>query len=90
VRKEQGKWLVVYFHSLLGAEENGWGSYTRADFTSYLDYLAARDVWVGTFASAVKFLREKAAANLSVTSSSAGQIVLGLGDSLDDAVYDQP
>ena len=49
----EGKWLAVYFHSLLGAEENGWGSYEFEEFTTYLDYLGARNVWVGTFEKTV-------------------------------------
>ncbi|MEW6721532.1 MAG: polysaccharide deacetylase family protein [Thermodesulfobacteriota bacterium] len=88
--EQQGKWLAVYFHSLLGSLENGWGTYEIEDFTAYLDYLGNRDVWVGTFEQAVKFLREKATSSVTFHSSSADRIVLRLADTMDDAIYDQP
>ena len=88
--EQQKKWLVLYFHSLLGAIENGWGSYEIGMFTTYLDYLQQKNLWVGTFGSAVKYLKERSSATLSVYSSSSDQMVLSLSDSLDDAVYNQP
>ena len=86
----QRKWLVVYFHSLLGAMENGWGSYEIGMFTNYLDYLQQKNLWVGTFGATVKYIKERSSATLSVLSSSSDQMVLNLTDSLDDAIYNQP
>ena len=88
--EQQRKWLVVYYHSLLGAIENGWGSYEIGMFTTYLDYLQQKNLWVGTFGSAVKYIKERSSATLSVYSSSSDQMVLSLTDSLDDAIYNQP
>ena len=88
--EQQRKWLVLYFHSLLGAIENGWGSYEIGMFTTYLDYLQQKNLWVGTFGSAVKYLKERSSATLSVYSSSSDQMVLSLSDSLDDSIYNQP
>ena len=86
----QGKWLVAYFHSLVGAEEVDWGTYDIDMFTTYLDYLKRKNLWVGTFGAAVKYIRERSTATLSVVSSASDQIVLNLADTLDDVTYNQP
>ena len=81
--EQQGKWLVVYFHDLAS------GSYDIDMFTTYLDYLKRKNLWVGTFGAAVKYIQERAAATLSVLSTSSSQMVLNLTDTLNDAIYDQ-
>src|SRR3990172_9512937 len=89
--EQQGKWLDYHFHSLA----NGNDCYRDASFTTdmwlaYLDYLTTRNLWVGTFGAAVKYIQERSSATLSVLSSSNDQIVLSLTDTMDDAIYDQP
>ena len=85
----QGKWGVVFFHSLTGGTDC-FGVYTSSLFSAYLDYLKTRNLWVGTYGTIVKYIKEKSSAVLSVLSSSSNRIVLTLTDSLDDAIYDQP
>ena len=89
--EQQGKWLVSRFHSL----DNGNDCYRDGSFTTfmwmaYLDYLKTKNLWVGTFGSVVKYIRERTSATLAVISSSSDQIMLNLTDTLADAIYDQP
>ncbi|MGB7970529.1 MAG: hypothetical protein WCF31_01025 [Candidatus Deferrimicrobiaceae bacterium] len=83
----------MHFHSL----DNGNDCYRDASFTTgewlaYLDYLTTKknQLYIGTFGSVVKYIKERTSANLSVVSSSSDQIVLSLTDTMDDARYDQP
>ncbi|OGP99943.1 MAG: hypothetical protein A2Z40_03055 [Deltaproteobacteria bacterium RBG_19FT_COMBO_60_16] len=59
-------------------------------WTTYLDYLKTKNLWVGTFGAAVKYIQERTYATISVLSISSDQMVLSLTDTLDDAIYDQP
>jgi peptidoglycan/xylan/chitin deacetylase (PgdA/CDA1 family)/lysophospholipase L1-like esterase len=85
--EQQGKWLVTFFHSLDGT---GYGAWVIGELEDYLDYLKARDLWVGPFDALVKYIREKSYATLSVSSSTVEQIVLSFTDTLDDTIYDVP
>jgi PKD repeat protein/peptidoglycan/xylan/chitin deacetylase (PgdA/CDA1 family) len=87
--EQEGKWLVTIFHSLDQGSDCS-GSWDIDTFETYLDYLMTRNLWVGTFASVVKYKREMLSATLSVISNSNDMIVLSLTDTLDDAIYDQP
>ena len=89
--EQQGKWLDYHFHSLA----NGNDCYRDASFTTdmwlaYLDYLTTKNLWVGTFVAAVKYIQERSSATLSVLSILSDQIVLSLTDTMADAIYDQP
>ncbi len=84
----QSEWLVPIFHALDGGTD--YGNWQVATLTLYLDYLNTKNVWVDTFGAVVKYIKERASANLSVLSSSSQQIVLSLTDTLDDATYDEP
>jgi peptidoglycan/xylan/chitin deacetylase (PgdA/CDA1 family) len=83
--EQQSKWLVVYYHSL-----DGGGPVDIDTFTTYLDYLKRKNLWVGTFGAMVKYIQERASATLSVISNASDRIVLSLTDALDDAIYSQP
>ena len=87
VAEQQRKWLITFHHSLDGTDYGYWTIDTLAD---YLDYLETKDLWVGTFGSIVKYIKERESANLSLVSSSEVQIVLSLTDTLDDAIFDEP
>jgi peptidoglycan/xylan/chitin deacetylase (PgdA/CDA1 family) len=87
--EQQGKWLFAFIHSLDGGSDC-WGNWEIDMWTTYLDYLKKKNLWVGTFGATVKYIKERGAATLSVLSSSSDQIVLQLSDTLDDAIYDQP
>ena len=85
--EQQGKWLISFHHSLDGTI---YGSWTIGMLTDYLDYLKTKNLWVDTFGSVTKYIKERASADLSLVSSSDAQIVLSLTDTLDDAIYDEP
>ena len=85
--EKQGEWLITYFHSLDGT---GYGYWTIDMLISYLDRLETKDLWVGTFGSVVKYIKERESASLSLVSSSDNQIVLSLTDNLNDAIFDEP
>ena len=87
--EQQGKWLVFLVHALDGGA-NCWGSWEIGDLTDYLDYLSTKDLWAGSFSAAVKYIRERDSANLSVVSESSDQIELNLTDAVDDLTYDEP
>ena len=83
----QGAWMVFFAHSLDGT---GYGDWLIGDLTNYLDYLKTKNLWVGTFGSMVKYIKERQSANLFVSSATASQIVLNLTDTLDDAIFGEP
>gem|GEM_PF-3052333 len=85
--EEQGKWLISYFHALDGTNSRDW---TINMFTTYLDYLKSKDLWVGTLSSVVKYIKEREAATLALISGSDDQIVVNLTDTLDDDIFDEP
>jgi oligosaccharide reducing-end xylanase len=86
----QGKWVDVFTHTLNLGADGCWGEWNYSDFTSFLDYLPTKDLYVGTFGSLVKYSRERVNATLTVVSSSSSQIVLSLTDTLDNAIYNRP
>jgi len=85
--EEQGKWLITYYHSLDGTD---YGFWTIDTFIAYLGYLETKDLWVGTFGSVVKYIKERESANLSLHLSSENQIVLSLTDTLDNDIFNEP
>ena len=87
--EQQAAWLVAFIHSLNGGSDC-WGTWTINMWTDYLDYLMTKNLWVGTFGTIVKYIKERDSATLSVVSSTSSQIVLSLTDTMDDAIYDEP
>ena len=84
----QQKWLIPIFHGFSPDEYGGWSS---EQLVSYLDYLKGRaDVWIAPFGTVIKYLRERAAATVSVTTQSVDLMTLTLTDTLDNAVFDCP
>ena len=83
----QGKWLVPSFHSFNPAE---WGTWSLDQFTSYLDYLITRNLWIAPFGEVFKYQKERGAATLSVSSQTSSQITLNLTESLDTNLYNYP
>jgi len=85
--EQHGYWLITIHHSLDGT---GYGVWTIDTFISYLEYLQTKDLWVDTFGSVAKYIKERESATLSLVSNSENQIVLSLTDTLDDSIFDQP
>jgi peptidoglycan/xylan/chitin deacetylase (PgdA/CDA1 family) len=80
---QEGKWLVVGFHRLDGGgnDPTAYDPITEARFNQFLDHLKNQNqnLWVGTFGSVVKYIKEQSVAVLTVDPSPpAGQIVLNL------------
>ena len=84
----QKKWLIPVFHGFSPGEYGGW---ITDQLVAYLDYLKGRtDVWVAPFGTVVKYMKERGAATLSVTTQTSDVITLALTDTLDDMVFDSP
>ncbi len=66
------------------------GYLAHKHWTDYLNYLKTKNLWVGTFGSMVKYIKERDSANLFVASARASQIVLNLTDTMDDAIFGEP
>jgi peptidoglycan/xylan/chitin deacetylase (PgdA/CDA1 family) len=86
----EGKWLDAFIHSLNAGADGCYGVWGNAQWTSFLDHLLTKDLYVGTFGSLVKYSKERVNATLAEVSSSSSQIVLSLTDTLDDAIYNRP
>ncbi len=84
--EQSGQWMIAGFHGLDGTE---YGPVTEERFRQFIGYVNTKNLWVDTFGSVVKYVRERGSANLSVVSSSSSQLVLNLTDGLDDATYDE-
>ncbi len=86
---QERKWLVLGFHRLDGL---GYGPITEARFLEVLDHLNSQNqnLWVGTFGSVGKYIREREAAALTPVSASGNQIILTLTSALDASIYNEP
>jgi peptidoglycan/xylan/chitin deacetylase (PgdA/CDA1 family) len=82
-----GEWMITYMHSING---DGYGAWDLNMLTSFLNYIAKKDLGVDTVANIARYIKERQVAKLSVVSSSSSQIVLNLTDSLDNSIYNQP
>lgn len=87
----EGKWLVPLFHSFDPAEYP-YLAWTQQMFLSYLDYLKAEtpELWVAPFGTVIKYMRERGAATLSVSSQTDNAIELKLTDTLDNTIFNHP
>ncbi len=84
--EQSGQWMIAGFHGLDGT---GYGDVTADWFRQFIGYVNTKNLWVDTFGTVTKYIRERGSANLSIVSSSSGQLVLNLTDGLDNATYDQ-
>jgi peptidoglycan/xylan/chitin deacetylase (PgdA/CDA1 family) len=84
----QKKWLIPCFHSFSPGEYGGW---TSDQLLAYLDYLKGRsDLWITPFGTAIKYIKERGAATVSVSTQTSDMITLNLTDTLDNAIFDCP
>ncbi len=82
----QGGWLLPTFHSF---DPTQYGTWTFAQFTAYMNYLAGRsDIWVAPFGSVIKYIRERAAAAIT-SSQSSTSITVNLTDTLSNTIFNQ-
>ena len=71
--EQQGKWSISFHHSVDGTM---YGPWTIGMLIYYLDYLKTKNLWVDTYGSVTKYIKERASAYFSLVSSSDAQIVL--------------
>ncbi|MDD2310752.1 MAG: polysaccharide deacetylase family protein, partial [Desulfuromonadaceae bacterium] len=84
----QRKWLISIFHGFSPGEYGGW---TSDQLLAYLDYLEGRtDLWIVPFGTVIKYIKERDAATVSVSTQTSDMITLNLTDTLDDAIFDYP
>jgi peptidoglycan/xylan/chitin deacetylase (PgdA/CDA1 family) len=77
-------WYTMYLHEIPEGP-NG------IDFlTTLFDSIVARNLWMATFAESAKYMSERKASTLSVLSSGTSTIQLGLTNSLDGSIYNEP
>ena len=73
-------WLDMHFHDILDTNF----------FAAVLDDLLSKNVWIDTFGSVVRYMRERMSSTLTVLSGGSTEIKLDLTHSLDNSIYNQP
>lgn len=84
-------WSVYCFHGI-GSD---WHDYATIDINAmkdHLDYLDEnRDkIWIETFGSVTRYIKERDAANIEVESSTDDSIVISVTDDLPDSIFNYP
>jgi hypothetical protein len=74
-------WYIMYLHNVPN------DTYYLA---TVLDHIVARNLWMATFGEVALYMRERMASTLSVLSSDTSAIQLGLTNSLDGSIYNEP
>jgi len=75
-------WLCVHSHNI--HEE-----YASGHAVLY-DYILARDIWVDTVETVVRYMQESINSVLTIVSESGSEIILSLTHYLDNDIYDEP
>ena len=78
--EERHAWFSIHFHTIQNATA----------FGQLLDHLLTRNVWIGTFGSVVRYMRERLASTVNILSESNTEIKLNLTNSLDHSIYIEP
>ena len=73
-------WYCMYFHQITDTNF----------FTQILNQLLTKDVWIDTFGSIVRYMRERLFSTITVLSESSTAITLNLTHSLDNSIYNEP
>ena len=77
---QENAWLSIHFHDILDTNF----------FAAVLDDLLSKDVWVSTFGTIARYMRERMSSTLTVLSEDSTKITLNLTHSLDTPTYNQP
>ena len=83
-------WCVLCNH---GVGKGDHIAYTEAaDIEGNLDYLDKNrsKIWVESFGNVVRYIKERNAVNITVTSSSDEDITIQMTDNLDDSIFNYP
>ena len=78
--EERHAWFSIHIHTIQNATA----------FAQLLDHLLTRNVWIGTFGSVVRYMRERLASTVNILSESNTEIKLSLTNSLDHSIYNEP
>ena len=81
--EQNNAWLCVHMHELQDPAK-------VERLSQFLDELLVKDVWVDTFGTIVRYMRERLSSTLAVLSESDSEIMLNLSHSLDNSVFNVP
>ena len=76
-------WICVYMHSLTDPA-------IVTKVSQYMDELLKRDIWVETFGTIVRYIRERVSSTLVVQSENTSGITLSLSHPLDPSIFNIP
>ena len=81
--EQQNAWLCVHIHDIGNSEY-------EARLSHFLDELLTRNMWVDTFGTIVRYMREKLFSTLTILSESYTEITLSLTHLLNNDIYNVP
>jgi oligosaccharide reducing-end xylanase len=90
-QSKSGKWVVTCHHGI-GSDGHNWAVTDLNAMKEHLQYLDQnRDkIWCETFGNVARYIKERDAVSLSVTSSDDNSITVSVTDNLDNSIYDYP
>ena len=78
--EQRNAWFSVFMHYVQDS----------ALFAQLLDHILTRDLWIDTFSSIVRYMRERLSSTVTVLSETSTEIQLDLTHSLNNAIYNEP
>ena len=78
--EQRNAWFSVFMHYVQDS----------ALFAQLLDHILTRDLWIDTFGSIVRYMRERLSSTVTVLSETSTEIQLDLTHSLNNAIYNEP
>jgi peptidoglycan-N-acetylglucosamine deacetylase len=83
-------WCVYLIHAI--DNDNGYSPLPSATLQATLNYLSTNQskFWVESFGNVVRYIRERNAASVAETASTAESITVHVTDGLDDSIYNYP
>lgn len=84
-------WATTCHHGF-GSDNHDFANTDANEFKEHLDYLDQnRDkIWCETFGNVARYIKERDAVSLSVTSSDDNSITVSVTDNLDNSIYNYP
>ena len=80
---QNNAWFVCIIHDLNNSEK-------IQLLSQFLDGLLVKDVWVDSFGTIVRYMRERLSSTFAVLSENDSEITLSLSHSLDNSIYNIP
>lgn len=89
---DNGKWLIEMWHGVASYNPNTYNPVSKTVADNHLAYMGEKqeqgDLWVATFGEAIKYIRQRQAADITVVEN-ASSIEVTYTDDLDDSIYDE-